>query len=150
MTKLGSVMGFSWGVLIVPRLSSRTLTNSVSSETAGLSLRHAFALAPFLQQGVAPTRIALIVDGERRDAVGAEVAKVVAQLAPRGDDTHTLEETERERPDRPSRLLLNEIEIRDGDLALRADRVADRHQFGVSCGERFDGPDHQRRRVDRM
>src|SRR5947199_10091132 len=132
MTKLGSAMGFSLGVLIVTRLSSRALTNSVSSESAGLSLRHAFALAPFLQQRVAPTRIPLAVDGERRDAVGAKVAKIAAQLAPRCDDAHALEETERERPDRSSRFLLTEIEIRDGDLALRADCVADRCQFSVS------------------
>src|ERR1044071_4038613 len=57
------------------------------------------ALAPFLEHRLAAARIALFGHVQHDDAVGAEMPVVLAQLAPRHDHAHLLEEAEGERPD---------------------------------------------------
>src|ERR1700752_89932 len=63
-------------------------------------LGNALERAPFLHQRAASARIALVGEAQSDDAIGAEMAIILAQLAPRCQHPAALEETERDRPDR--------------------------------------------------
>src|ERR1044071_380582 len=114
--------------------------------------RHALDLAPFLVQHLTPARVARLARLERGDAVGAEMAEPLAQLAPGSDDAGAVEEAEREGPDRPLRLAPVLVAIGKGALALAAARVADRRQLGVArrllLRRRPAEADEERRRIE--
>src|SRR5581483_1509798 len=66
--------------------------------------RQAFLAPPLLEESLAPARVARLGKLQRRDAVGAEMAERLAQLAPGDDDTRALEEGEGHGPDRAPRV----------------------------------------------
>src|SRR5215207_8911206 len=76
------------------------------------------ALAPFLQHRLAAARIALLGHVQHDDAVGAEVAEVLAQFAPRHHHPHLLEEAQGERPDDAFAVRAIVVAIAEPDLAL--------------------------------
>src|ERR1700682_4476360 len=79
---------------------------------------------PLLQQSLAAARIARLGDGEARDPVGAEMAGILPQFAPRYEDMHPVEETQRKRPDQALRIRTASVAIADRDFAFGADRLA--------------------------
>src|SRR5579871_4693862 len=81
-------------------------------------------LLPLRPQLRARDRIALFEKLGRDHAIGAEVAKAFAHLAPRHDETYRLEIADGERPDHPSCFAALLVAIEQRDLALRADRRA--------------------------
>src|SRR5260221_7324070 len=105
---------------------------------------NAFSLAPFFQQLTAAARIARVGEFEADDAVGAEVPDRAAQLAPGRDNADAIEVTERKRPDRAFGLAHLVVAIGDRDLALVADRLADRRQFVLAGRQGLARPDQQR------
>src|SRR5262245_59385707 len=86
--------------------------------------------APALEQYAAALGVALLQGLGAFDAVGAEMAEVLAHLAPGGDDAGAVEEGERDRPDDALRLLAFLVAVGDLHFALFADRLADRRQVG--------------------
>src|SRR4029077_20444080 len=92
-------------------------------------------LPPLRAQHVAPFRISLVEIDRVYHAIGAEAAKIVAQLAPRSEQAHRLEIADGDRPDRTLAVaaLLGAIAPRDllalVDLGARAHHV---HAVGLS------------------
>src|SRR5262245_59358673 len=80
---------------------------------------------PGLHQGGAARRVAKSQWRERRDAICAEVAKAVAQLAPRSDHANALHECERERPDHAIGGGAGLVDIADPELVLTADGLGE-------------------------
>src|SRR6188472_685945 len=76
--------------------------------------------------------------------------QVAPQFAPGGDHTHTVEKSQRERPDDPLRFLTLRVPVLNLDLSLRPDSAADLRQLGVTSGKWCTGPDQQRRTVEFM
>src|SRR5579883_3169378 len=102
------------------------LTDPVSSNSPVLALfRKLLPLSPLLKHQPTAARVPLGADRGRDDPVGAEMAVVLAHLAPRRDHPHSLEISDGERPDGPAALAALEIDIGDREPALPADRVAD-------------------------
>src|SRR5215468_4468954 len=87
--------------------------------------------APFLEERLAPAGIAALGEREPGDAVGAEMAIALPELAPGGDHAGAIKEAERERPDRAPGLLGMPVAIADAELALLPDRVADGRQLRI-------------------
>src|SRR5215472_5249203 len=107
-------------------------------------------LAPFLEERLAAARIAGRGQLQSRDPIGAEMTEIPTQLAPGGNDSCAVEETQGKRPDGASRLLAALIGIGDGELPLVADRLADRRKPSLACRDRRARPDEERRRVERL
>src|SRR5215831_17315913 len=105
------------------------LTDSVSRQEWSARLGDALPLPPFLEQGAPPPRIAPLLHPCRRDAVGAEMAKVLAQLAPGGQHPDLLEKGKGEGPDRPLASAARLVLIGVVELALEADRLAERAEI---------------------
>jgi hypothetical protein len=78
-------------------------------------------------------------------AIGAEMAIVAAQFAPGHHHANTIEERQRKRPHRAACLRPILIDIGDGELALRPDRLADCRQLRVAGSDLHAGPDQQPR-----
>ena len=107
------------------------------------SARDALHLAPFLQQHLAPARIARLDRRQLEDPVGAEMAEALAQLAPRHHHADLVEEAEREGPDHAPGLRPLRPAIGDGQLVLGPDRPAHRGEVDAAAGDRLAGPDQQ-------
>ncbi len=97
-------------------------------------------LAPFLQQNRFATRIADVSLVEPRDAVGAEMAVIVAQLAPCDDDAGAVEKAEREGPDRPFARAAAFVLIGNRKLALLADSEANGGEMRIAGDNLISGP----------
>src|SRR5262249_36401529 len=89
-------------------------------------VRDALTAAPLLEQGAPPPGIAPLLHLGAGDSVGAEVAKILTQLAPGDQHPHLLEKGKRKGPDRslarPARL----VAIAQVELVLEADGLAQR------------------------
>src|SRR6185436_5773742 len=116
-----------------------TLPKTVSSEI-GSAFGDSFSRTPILQQGLPAARIALVEGLHLADAVGTEMPKALAELAPRHDDPHAIEKAQRERPDGAPGAASIAVEIADPQFALGPDRLANDRQFGITGGDRFPGP----------
>jgi hypothetical protein len=80
--------------------------------------RNALGRSPFLEQRLATARIALVGEFQCGDAIGAEMAVVAAQFAPRRDDADAIEKRQRKRPHRAPGLRAVLVDIGDGELAF--------------------------------
>src|SRR5262249_16347284 len=112
--------------------------------------RDLLALAPFLEQRLAPARITRGFRGERGDPVDAEIAEIGAQLAPGRDDTHAVEEAERKGPDRAPGLGSAAVAIGDVELALGADRLSDGAELRVARRDGLARRHEERRGLERI
>src|SRR6266851_7104207 len=83
---------------------------------------------PFGGEPAAIGREPLIQYVRGENAVDAEMAKVVAQLAPRADEGHVDVIGHRNRPNRPSRMTIFFVDIGNGKLAGLADGAAQLRQ----------------------
>src|SRR5262250_326125 len=91
--------------------------------------RDSFGAPPFLEQRLAAARIALVGEFQCGDAVGAEMAIVTAQFAPRCDDADAIEKRQRKRPHRAPGLRAVLVNIGDGELAFGSDGLTDRREL---------------------
>src|SRR6185369_650334 len=103
---------------------------------------------PRLEQSLPAARVTGIRRREAGDAVGAEVAEILPELAPGDDDAYTVEEAERERPDDTLRGRAAPVAIGDLQLALGANGLAHKREVDIVGGQRRARPDQQRRGVD--
>src|SRR5215469_15420185 len=103
------------------------MTDSVSRRS--VRFRNALQPPPFPEQRPAALGVAAFLHPRGRDAVGAEVAEVLAQLAPGHQHPDVLEEAESEGPDGPLALPTGLIRIGEMELALEPDRLAQRAQI---------------------
>src|SRR6478609_10839308 len=99
------------------------LSNSVSSNLARRG--NAFRPSPLFQQCRAAARVTLACRDRGDDAVRAEMAKSLSQLAPADHHPHTVEKAERKRPDAALRQRALFILIGKVDHVFGADRLAD-------------------------
>ncbi len=103
---------------------------------------------PFLQKRLTAPGVARLARHQRGDPVGTKVSESLAQLAPGDDDPRAIEEAKGEGPDRALCLDCIAIDIDDRELALPADRLADRDQLRVPGGDCRTRTDEKRRSVE--
>src|SRR5260370_17274195 len=89
-----------------------------AGRTRSVEIRSALGAAPFLHQHAAAAWVALRGGRGGGDAVGAEMAEAVAQLAPGGEDARALVEGERDGPDAALGALAGLVALDDPDLLL--------------------------------
>lgn len=81
-------------------------------------------LAPCAQQVAAPSRITLALAAGRADPIGTKRTIGAAQFAPRNDDSHLVEEAQRQGPDQPLAGHLLRVGVIDVQFGLVADGMA--------------------------
>ena len=118
------------------------LSVSVSSEQA-LLRRNALGYPPCLEKCLATARIACFFQREGRDPIRAEVPEPPTQFAPSDHHPGAVEEADGKGLDRAPGFGVLEIEIGDGELALKPDRSADGFEFRIAAGDRFTGADEK-------
>src|SRR6266404_4439207 len=105
---------------------------------SALLRRDALGRSPFLEQRLATARIALVGEFQCGDAIGAEVAIVTTQFAPRRYDADEIEKRQSKRPQHAPRLRAVLVDIGDAQLAFRSDGLTDRCELR-DLGERVAG-----------
>ena len=105
---------------------------------------------PVGEQRPAPARRALGPLLGRLDAIDAEMAKRVARLAPGDEDQRRVEIGDRHRPDDAPGLRPAGVDVVERELALAADRGADRRQMRIALPAEPAGADERRRRGDEL
>src|SRR5260370_19390864 len=110
---------------------------------SALLRRDALDCSPFLEQRLPPTRIALVGEFQCGDAIGAEMAIVTTQFAPRRDDADAIEKPQRKRPHRAPRLRAVLVDIGDAQLAFGSNGLADRCELRVAGCDRIARPDQE-------
>src|SRR5947208_5014661 len=104
-------------------LSPRTQGCRLSRSSRGVGSVFS-QLQPFGGEPAAIGREPLVQYVRGENPIDAEMAKVVAQLAPRADERHIDIIGHRNRPNRPSRVTTLFVDIRNGKLASLADGAA--------------------------
>src|SRR5262245_3432969 len=112
--------------------------------------RYPLARAPFAHKHAPAARIALRGFGQRGDAIGAEVTKVLAHLAPGGQHTHVIEEAESDRPNLPVGVASFRINIIEHELMLGSNGAADWRKIDRLCDELAPRPNQQSICIDRV
>src|SRR5215510_6880589 len=75
-----------------------------------------FEFAPFLQQRVTATRIALFGHCQCNDAIDAKMANITSQFAPSGDNAHTVKIRQCKWPNRAAGVAALVVTIVDRDF----------------------------------
>jgi hypothetical protein len=77
--------------------------------------------APLHEQRGSPARVSVNSTAQGGDAVNAKMAKGLARLAPRHQDSGAIEERQRQRPHGALAQILRLVLIVDDNFGLRAD-----------------------------
>ena len=88
--------------------------------------------------------------GQRGDAIGAEVTKVLAHLAPSRQHAHVIEEAESDRPNLTVGVASFRINIIEHELMLGADGAADGRKIDRLSDELAPRPHQQSICIDRV